>query len=161
MLNGVLQEDLFEQFVAFSTTMCSLVSPLLPWMHSSCTKSPEALHWTILCPLTTSVFSCECQGNVKIKEGTKTKCFVMTNSVRLCLWVVEMRVLTSAEFTPTYSHMRTSCDSCLYGTFRAIVTSKLVDESTLERMVFMVEEAHGSRVVLNIIHTLRHLKAWN
>lgn len=66
------------------------------------------------------------------------------------------RTVLCRVYTDLLPYTMTPCDSCVYGTFRANMRTfrmQIVDESHLEGSVLMVEEAHGSSVVVTNLHT--------
>lgn len=60
-------------------------------------------------------------------------------------------------YTHLQAYMMTPCDSRIYGTFLAFTRSsemRLVEKCALKKMAFMVEENHGHKIVVKILHTL-------
>lgn len=218
VLKGVLQQDLFEHFMAFSTAMCLLVSPQLAVTHSA--YAHDLLTYFVergrilygqrflvynvhsLLHLAADVVNHGSLDNFsafqfenklqdikrlvrsgrnpliqvanRLEENTKHRLRQMQrptikgkNNVFIhtdaeCCEVISVsgenkRTALCRVYTNMQPYMMTPCDSRVYGTFRANVRTsemRLVDESTLERRAFMAEEAHGSKVVVAILHTL-------
>ncbi|KAL2103346.1 hypothetical protein ACEWY4_000214 [Coilia grayii] len=215
VMQGVLRGDLFDHFMAFSTAMCILVSPVLArsqhqYAHEllkffveqgEILYGPRFLVYNVhsLLHLAADVSTLGCLDNFsafpfesklcqikkmtrsgknplvqianRLEENIKMKLmnercttpklrstFMLSN--RECCEIVSAGrsgVFLCRVYTHLEPYLLRPCDSRIYGTFKGNIRStemRDIDERALVRRAFIVEEDHGSRVIVTILHTL-------
>ncbi|XP_051553876.1 uncharacterized protein LOC127440871 isoform X2 [Myxocyprinus asiaticus] len=216
VLKGVLQDQLYEHFLCFSTALCILVSPdltkaqgpyanqLLKYfvergrelygetflvynVHSLLHLAEDAQNFGSLDNCSAFKFESylhqmkklvrsgknvlaqvanrlEETSKSKIENKEKLMSFKCPNNVFVlspeqCCEVVSEEVDSTVlckVYTNLQPYLMTPCDSRLYGTYMTNIRHSqmlCLDRKSLQRRAFIVEENHGIRIVVSILHT--------
>lgn len=92
---------------------------------------------------------------LNLKKGA-----VFTLNNEECCEVVSTRedeTVMCRVYTHLQPYMMEPCDSRIYGTYHATIRSsemRIIAKSKLERTAFIVEEPHGYRIVVTVLHSL-------